>query len=133
MNSEWITKVSMTPFHNKRGDLYGKITGIIGYEPKQKIGDKVLIFTKEEIEENDRQFEIAFKHAKQMIEDHKKEQELKQKKLIKKEQSDHLRKILLDEDYQNEILNIAVENKWVELVPVENDLFSPEELEEFTE
>jgi len=124
---DYITKVWLRPYIDKRGDHWGVITGIIGYAGEDKIGDKVLISTKEEREENDRLFEIRLKQAQQIIEDYKQEQELKQKKLEEKERNEHLRRILCDGDYQDEVINTAVQNEWIKLAPVENDLLPFEE------
>ena len=84
--------------------------GITGYGSDHKIGDKILISTKEEMEENDRLFNIHLKQAQQII------------KAPKQEKIENNRRILLDDEYFNRVINIAVENKWVKAIPIEDDL-----------
>jgi len=130
-------KESVRGFYDDHGNRWEEVTEIIGYGSNRKVGDKYLVSTKEEMEENDRQFAINLEKAKQWIEEYKQEQELKQKKLKEqelklkeheeKEHHEHLRRILFDEEYLDETLNIAIENKWIEVKPIENDLLPFEE------
>jgi len=125
MNPEkGIVHEVMRHYTDERGDFYGEITDIWGYGSEHKIGDRVLIHTKEELDETDRLFAIHLKQARQMVEEYKREQLLKQNKI---KEIENYRRILFDENYLDEVINTAVENKFIELVPIKNNFLPFEE------
>jgi hypothetical protein len=130
MNKEYEYKTCLRLYHNERDDLYGEITSIFGYSPDEKIGDKVLLHTKEELDDAHRLLDKAVK-------DHKNGTGVFAKKInleTKKEVLNHNNKTInlnryFDDEYLDEIINLAVKNKFIKLVPIEKDLLPFEEFE----
>jgi hypothetical protein len=87
--------------------------------------------TIEEIEEGDKILQQAVKDWKQGTGIFAKNQKEKEKKPLDKNTVTGSLRRYFDDDYLDKVTALAVENKWVKIMPIENDLLPfEEEMEE---
>ena len=65
---EGIVKLTCIGFTAPNGDYYNEVLGVTGYGSPYKVGDKILIRTKKERDEDEKRYQAAMQKAKELQE-----------------------------------------------------------------